>query len=77
MKKNHRFLTSADGYGYAAAMLALTGLPVEKAVREMETCYEYLKSDFGAGNTLWSLTHVLTSGGREGRCKMGPDERNR
>ncbi|MGB8453379.1 MAG: DUF4003 family protein [Anaerocolumna sp.] len=61
MKKKHRFLTSTDDYGYAA-MLALTGLSVDQAIREMETCYEYLKDDFGAGNALQSLTHVLTLG---------------
>lgn len=61
MKKKHRFLTSTDDYGYAA-MLAISGLPVEGAVREMETCYDYLKKDLGSGNALQSLTHVLTLG---------------
>jgi hypothetical protein len=61
MKKKHRFLTSADDYGYAA-MLALTGRLVEPAINEMETCYEVLKKEFGSGNALQSLTHVLTLG---------------
>ncbi|WFR57202.1 DUF4003 family protein [Anaerocolumna sp. AGMB13025] len=61
MKKKHRFLTSTDDYGYAA-MLALTGLSVEPAINEMETCYELLKKEFGSGNALQSLTHVLTLG---------------
>jgi len=61
MKKEHRFLTSADDYGYAA-MLATTDLLIPQAIREMETCYELLKKDFGTGNALQSLTHVLTMG---------------
>ncbi len=61
MKKKHRFLTSPHDYGYAA-MLALTGLSVDQAVREMETCYEYLKDDFYSHNALQTLTHVLALG---------------
>jgi len=61
MKKEHRFLTSTDDYGYAA-MLATTDLSVPQAIREMETCYKLLKKDFGTGNALQSLTHVLTMG---------------
>ncbi len=40
MRKEHRFLTSTDDYGYAA-MLAAAEFPVNQAVREMEDCYEY------------------------------------
>jgi hypothetical protein len=61
MKKEHRFLTSSDDYGYAA-MLATTDLPVAETIREMETCFENLKPKFGSGNALQSLTHVLTIG---------------
>lgn len=68
MKRKHRFLTSADDYGYTA-MLSLSGLPVEGAIREMETCYEYLKKDFGSGNALQSLTHVLTLGEETAEAK--------
>ncbi len=59
MKKEHWFLTTSDDYGYAA-MLAMTDTSVSQAIQEMETCYALLKKDFGAGNALQSLTHVLT-----------------
>ncbi len=70
IKKKHRFLTSTDDYGYAA-MLSLTDLSVDQAIREMETCYEYLKDDFGASNALQSLTHVLTLGEEAADIKCG------
>jgi len=61
MKKKHGFLTSADDY-VSAAMLALSDLEVEEAVREMESCYEILKKEYGSGNGIWSLAHILTLG---------------
>lgn len=61
MKKEHRFLTTADDYGYAA-LLATTNLSVDQATIEMENCYELLKKQFPTGNSLQSLTHVLTIG---------------
>lgn len=68
MKQEHRFLTSVDDYGYAA-MLATTDLSVFDAIREMETCYDILKKDFGTGNALQSLTHVLTIGEEPAQAK--------
>lgn len=59
MKKEHRFLTSTDDYGYAA-MLAMSDRTISQAIADMEYCYELLKPEFGAGNSLQSLTHVLT-----------------
>jgi hypothetical protein len=59
MKRKHMFLTSTDDYGYAA-MLSMTELSVPQAIDEMENCFELLRNDFGAGNVLQSLTHVLT-----------------
>ncbi|WP_313130343.1 DUF4003 family protein [Anaerocolumna sp.] len=61
MKREHKFLTSADDYGYAA-MLAATDLDITYAINEMEICYELLKKNFGVGNELQSLTHVLAMG---------------
>ena len=59
MKEEHRFVTSADDYGFAA-LLAMSGIPVEQAVREMERCYEILKQDFHNSNAVQALSHVLT-----------------
>ncbi len=61
MKREHRFLTAADDYGYAA-MLAATDLNIASTINEMEMCYELLKKNFGVGNELQSLTHVLAMG---------------
>lgn len=68
MKENHWFLTSADDYGYAA-ILGAADLPIDSSVMEMEKCYDLLKPDFGAGNALQSLTHVLTIGEESAESK--------
>jgi hypothetical protein len=59
MKKEHRFITSSDDYGFAA-LLAMTDKPVSEAVREMENCYRILKEEFSYSNAVQSLSHVLT-----------------
>ena len=61
MKRKHRFLTASDDYGYAV-MLAVTDLDIANTINEMEICYELLKKNFGVGNELQSLTHVLALG---------------
>ena len=68
MKREHKFLTSSDDYGYAA-MLAATDLEVAEAIKDMEFCYELLKKSFGAGNELQSLTHVLAMGEEQAESK--------
>ena len=68
MKREHKFLTSWDDYGFAA-MLATTDLDVAKATKEMEICYELLKKNFGVGNELQSLTHILAIGEEQAESK--------
>lgn len=68
MKREHKFLTSSDDYGYAA-MLATTDLEVAMTIKEMEICYELLKKNFGIGNELQSLTHVLAMGEEHAQVK--------
>jgi hypothetical protein len=58
MKEEHRFITSADDYGFAA-LLAMTDKPVFQTVREMEYCYRTLKEVFSSSNAVQSLTHVI------------------
>jgi hypothetical protein len=59
MKREHRFITSSDDYGYAA-MLAMSDKLIDQAVREMENCYRLLKEEFSHSNAIQSLSHVLT-----------------
>lgn len=68
MKREHKFLTSSDDYGFAA-MLATTDIDVAKAIKEMEICYEILKKNFGVGNELQSLTHILAIGEEQAESK--------
>jgi uncharacterized protein Yka (UPF0111/DUF47 family) len=68
MKREHKFLTSSDDYGYVA-MLANTDIEVSKAIKEMESCYKLLKKNFGVGNELQSLTHVLAMGEEQAESK--------
>lgn len=70
MKKEHRFLTSSDDYGYAA-MLSMSDLSVPQAIAEMEYCYGSLRQDFSSGNVLQSLTHVLALSEEAGPEKCG------
>jgi hypothetical protein len=58
MKEEHRFITSADDYGFAA-LLAMTDKPVFQTIREMEYCYRTLKEVFSNSNAVQSLTHVI------------------
>jgi hypothetical protein len=60
-KKEHRFITSYDDYGFAT-MLALAGLPVDQTVREAEYCFYKLKEYFSSSNSVQSLTHTLAFG---------------
>lgn len=69
MKKKHPFLTSGEDSTFAA-LLALAGLEEEAAVEETERCYEILKREFYSGNSVQSLSHVLTlgEGNAEDKC---------
>lgn len=62
MKARHRFLTGRDDYIFAA-MLGLSGIPVEQGVERMEQLYTALKPEFSSGNNVQALTQVLVLGG--------------
>lgn len=74
MKKEHRFLTSSDDYGYAA-LLAISGQSVSQSIREMENCYRILKESFSYSNAVQSLSHVLVFGEESAsiKCKRVVD----
>lgn len=59
MKTEHRFLTTADDYT-CAALMALSKREVSPMIREMESCYHWLKSDFRHSNAVQSLAQVLS-----------------
>jgi len=59
MKENHRWITTADDYGFAA-LLALADMPVPQTALEMENCYRILKADFSSNNVVQALSQVLT-----------------
>lgn len=61
MKAAHPFLTSGEDSAFAA-LLAMSGLDVSWAEREMEQCYEILKPHFISGNAVQSLSHILALG---------------
>lgn len=58
MKKNHPFLTGEEDMSFAVLM-AMSELPEEWLLKEMEACYEMLKKKFGATDGLQTLSHVL------------------
>ncbi len=59
MKAEHRFLTTADDYSFAA-LLALSGKEVSPTILEIEDCYHLLKEDFRNSNAVQSLAQVLS-----------------
>ncbi len=59
MKEEHRFLTTADDYTFAA-LLALSEKEVNPTIREIESCYHWLKNDFRNSNAVQSLAQVLS-----------------
>ncbi|MEJ8302644.1 DUF4003 family protein [Saccharibacillus sacchari] len=64
MKENHRFLTSYDDYVFAA-MLGLSDLEPEPALKQMEQLYAELKPELRVSNGLQSLTQLLVLGGAD------------
>lgn len=58
MKEEHRWITSADDYGFAA-MLALAEQPISQSAREIENCYRILKADYSYSNVVQALSQVL------------------
>lgn len=58
MKREHRFLTSSEDVTYAV-LFALSAIPEDRAITEMEHCYRNLKTVFRSSNAVQSLSHVL------------------
>lgn len=58
MKEEHRFITSSDDYGFAA-LLALSGKPIEQTIREIEECFQILRQNFLYKNSIQALSQVL------------------
>lgn len=71
MRKNHPWLTGEDDTGFAA-LLAVSGLPIDDVIAEMEKCYQILKESkkFGSANGMQSLSHALSVelGNSEEKC---------
>ena len=63
MKESHRWLTSDEDIPIAA-MLAVSGIEVEKLISESERCYPILRDKFGigSGNVVQALSHILALG---------------
>ncbi len=58
MKKDHPFLTGTEDVSFAILM-AMSELPEEWMMQEMEACYQALHKKFGATDGSQSLSHVL------------------
>lgn len=58
MKQEHRWLTSDEDIPFAA-LLAVSGLDLDKLITEMEEDYRLLRSHFHDNNAVQSLSHVL------------------
>ncbi|MBO5089088.1 MAG: DUF4003 family protein [Lachnospiraceae bacterium] len=58
MKKDHPFLTGTEDVSFAILM-AMSELPEEWMMHEMEACYQALHKKFGATDGSQSLSHVL------------------
>lgn len=58
MKQEHKWLTSDEDTPFAA-ILAVSGLDVDKLIEEMELNFAILKKTFHDSNAVQSLSHVL------------------
>lgn len=59
MTKEHPFLTSSEDNVFAVLM-ALSEKNEKALINDMEACYKYLKKPFGSGNTVQTLSHILS-----------------
>lgn len=59
MSKEHPFLTSGEDNVFAVLM-ALSGKNEKSLINDMEACYKLLKKSFGDGNTVQTLSHILS-----------------
>ena len=64
MKKDHPFLTSTEDVSFAILM-AMSDMPEEKMMSEMENCYKILKAKFSSANAVQSLSHILAMSEQE------------
>ncbi len=62
MKKEHPFLTSAEDSVFAV-LLAFCSQRDDELIRDMESCYKFLKPIFSYGNYVQSMSHVITLAG--------------
>lgn len=58
MKQEHKWLTSDEDIPFAA-ILAVSGIDVDKLIDEMELNYKILKEKFHDSNAVQSLSHIL------------------
>lgn len=68
MKKNHPFLTGTEDVSFAILM-AMSEVPEEQLMQEMEACYKILSKKFGSSDGAQSLSHVLAMDGKETMMK--------
>ncbi len=59
MAKEHPFLTSSEDNVFAV-LLSLSEKSDKALINEMEASYKYLKKEFGSGNSVQTLSHILT-----------------
>lgn len=59
MRKEHPFLTSSEDSVFAA-MLARSEKSDGELIDDMEACYAPLKDHFGSGNSVQTVSHVLS-----------------
>lgn len=58
MKQEHKWLTSDEDTPFAA-ILAVSGMDVDKLIKEMELNFAILKKTFHDSNAVQSLSHIL------------------
>ena len=58
MKQEHKWLTSDEDIPFAA-LLAVSGMNIDKLIAEMELDYKILKEKFHDSNAVQSLSHIL------------------
>ena len=67
MKKEHRFLTSQEDYGFAL-LLAMDPRSDDQLIQEMENNFSTLRQMFSSSNGLQTLTHVMVLSGPYCTC---------
>ena len=73
MKQEHKWLTSSEDIPFAA-MLAVSGLDIDKLIDDMEWNYNLLKKKFHDNNAVQSLSHILALDERDAEVKCAKVE---